>query len=207
MNTRNKIFNAALSQMAQRGYDAVSIRDIVKEVGIKESSFYNHFSSKQELLDDIFRMFVEEANLRIPNEQEVDLMVKHQPVNEIVQRRLVEYIRFWDHQLLENAWYVINMEQFKRKEAMQVALKIWNQVFELLEMIFTKLVALKKIKKVNPATLAYSYGYAMRAIQIEYELSKSNQLSTDEITSRMQHFAIQFANSLEKEKKWRFVMD
>jgi AcrR family transcriptional regulator len=50
-NHSDEIYQAALEIMAETGYHAASIRDIVRRVGIKESSFYNHYASKHELLE------------------------------------------------------------------------------------------------------------------------------------------------------------
>lgn len=52
-NTRQKILNTALGLFAKKGYDAVSVDEIAKAVGIKAPSIYNHFGSKQEILDAI----------------------------------------------------------------------------------------------------------------------------------------------------------
>lgn len=51
MTTREKILEVSLDMFAKQGYTAVSIRDICKKVGIKESSVYYHFKNKQWLLD------------------------------------------------------------------------------------------------------------------------------------------------------------
>ena len=52
-NTAQKILDAALGLFAKKGYDAVSVDEIAKAVGIKAPSIYNHFGSKQELFDAI----------------------------------------------------------------------------------------------------------------------------------------------------------
>jgi AcrR family transcriptional regulator len=52
MNTREKIFQSALSLIHRKGYHASSMRDIAKEVGLEVSSLYNHLSSKESLLID-----------------------------------------------------------------------------------------------------------------------------------------------------------
>jgi AcrR family transcriptional regulator len=44
-STKEKIFDAAVELFAERGYDGVSIRDIAKAVGIRESSVYKHFET------------------------------------------------------------------------------------------------------------------------------------------------------------------
>lgn len=54
-NTTDKIFDASIDLFAQKGYDNVSIRDIAKAVGIKESSIYKHYTSKEEILQKIIK--------------------------------------------------------------------------------------------------------------------------------------------------------
>ncbi len=57
MSTRERILLAALDQFSQRGFDAVSVRDIAYAVGIKESSLYNHFTNKQDIFDSILKEY------------------------------------------------------------------------------------------------------------------------------------------------------
>lgn len=52
-NTKAKIIDAALELFSVNGYETVSIRDIGKAVGIKESSIYYHFKNKEEILQTI----------------------------------------------------------------------------------------------------------------------------------------------------------
>lgn len=53
MKTREKIIYEALTLFSVYGYDAVTIREIASAVGIKESSIYNHFKNKQDILNKI----------------------------------------------------------------------------------------------------------------------------------------------------------
>ena len=57
MNTKEKIFDVALDLFSKKGYDSVSLREIAEEVGIKKSSIYSHYSSKEAILMDIFEYF------------------------------------------------------------------------------------------------------------------------------------------------------
>ena len=56
-NTKEMILDVALNMFSKKGYSGVSIRDICKEVGIKESSAYNHFKSKQEIFQTLCHHF------------------------------------------------------------------------------------------------------------------------------------------------------
>ena len=70
MNNKEKIFNVSIDLFSQYGYDGVSVRQIASEVGIKESSIYNHYSNKQAILNSILEYYVEEmVSDEIPLEQ------------------------------------------------------------------------------------------------------------------------------------------
>lgn len=62
MDTKTRIMDVAIHMFSERGYEAVSIRDICGEVGIKESSLYYHFRNKQDILDSLFVRFEEHVN-------------------------------------------------------------------------------------------------------------------------------------------------
>ena len=49
--------DVALNMFSERGYEAVSIRDICGEVGIKESTLYYHFKNKKDILDSLIEKF------------------------------------------------------------------------------------------------------------------------------------------------------
>jgi len=54
-NTDEKIIDAAIDLFAQKGYDNVSVRNIAAAVGIKESSIYKHYTSKEQILQKIIQ--------------------------------------------------------------------------------------------------------------------------------------------------------
>lgn len=47
---RETLLHAAVELFGSRGYDAVSLKDLTAEVGIKPPALYNHFKSKDDLL-------------------------------------------------------------------------------------------------------------------------------------------------------------
>lgn len=53
-NTKEIILLEALRLFADRGYDGVAVRDIAAQVGVKQSSLYKHYASKEEILNCIF---------------------------------------------------------------------------------------------------------------------------------------------------------
>lgn len=54
---KKKIFESAIKLFMSKGFQTVTMRDIADSVGIKQSSLYNHFKSKQEMLDTIYDFY------------------------------------------------------------------------------------------------------------------------------------------------------
>ena len=51
--TKLKIYEVALRLFAKQGYKATTMRQIAREIGIQQSAIYNHFKSKEAILDAI----------------------------------------------------------------------------------------------------------------------------------------------------------
>ena len=60
-STREALLDAALDQFSRKGFGGTSIRDLAGAVGIRASSVYKHFSSKQAILDAL----IERADERL----------------------------------------------------------------------------------------------------------------------------------------------
>jgi len=58
IGTRDRILLAAARQFRYSGFASTSLREIAREAGITAGSIYNHFSSKEEILDEVLRIGV-----------------------------------------------------------------------------------------------------------------------------------------------------
>lgn len=55
--TRQRIKEAALGLIAANGYEATTIEEIAKQAGVAKGTFFNYFSSKDELICDLQAVF------------------------------------------------------------------------------------------------------------------------------------------------------
>ena len=60
VSNKEKIFDISIDLFSQFGFDGVSVRQIASKVGIKESSIYNHYNSKESILDAILDYYIDE---------------------------------------------------------------------------------------------------------------------------------------------------
>lgn len=52
--SRDAILQSALALFAQRGYGAVRVEDVARAAGVSRTTFYNHFSEREEILAALF---------------------------------------------------------------------------------------------------------------------------------------------------------
>ena len=113
MNTKEKIFDVSLDLFSKKGYDSVSLREIADNVGIKKSSIYSHYESKEAILMDIFEYLTELFEYdELLNDDDLNLNAN----NEV---------------LLENPelFYHKGSEAIKKMFSQEKNLKIWKLIF------------------------------------------------------------------------------
>lgn len=76
ISRKEEIIAVAAQLFKEKGYNAVSMRDIANALGIKAASLYNHISGKQELLSTLVMDLAEEFTFGMD-------AVMHQNVSEI----------------------------------------------------------------------------------------------------------------------------
>lgn len=156
-STKEKIFDVSIDLFSQKGFDRVSVREIAREVGIRESSIYNHYQNKGAILDAIIDYFMSELQQSGLPEEEGDLLMDQGPevFFEVGARIYMEQI---NTPKMEKIWRLVSIEMyhnekirnFYKKELLEGPIKIW-------ESTFTRMIEKGLIKPFNPRTLAYEY--------------------------------------------------
>lgn len=194
MNNREKIVSTAIQLIAEKGYDAVSIRQITGQVGIKESSFYNHFSSKKALLVEIFNLLQKGLESSRTSKEEIEAKVKEMTLAEFMKYRLDKFLGGWSDQMAQQLWYVVSHQQYKDKKASALIVRESEKFIEMFETAFEMFMQEGKMKKENPRFLARLYGFSSRAIHLDYTYRKFAGLETDPDYKEMYLLAENFAN-------------
>jgi len=195
--TKERIFDAAVDLFSQKGFNGVSIREISRQVGIKESSFYNHYQSKEELQNAILNRFKQENLARPVPAQALGELIKTLSVEDFWKRSLTNYMDFWEPPARMKLWFVVSMEQYSNRLAGRLVLEETHRLLELLESIFQEMIVFGKVKPLNPKMLASTYGYAIRAMHLEYGILKILNKDPSELKKHMFDFVRFFADSIQ----------
>lgn len=59
VSRRDELLELAATMFADRGLRATTVRDIADSAGILSGSLYHHFSSKEEMVDEVLRTFLD----------------------------------------------------------------------------------------------------------------------------------------------------
>ena len=164
MNTKEKIFDVSLDLFSKKGYDSVSLREIAEEVGIKKSSIYSHYPSKEAILMDIFnymtRLFEEDTlinseDLNLSSNNEVLLdnpELFYHKGSEAIKEMLSEErnLKIWKLIFIQMT-HNETIRGFFQNEILVKPLKFWEEFFTILKENGT-------IRKdLNPKLLAKEY--------------------------------------------------
>lgn len=120
-DTKKVILTVALRLFSERGYDGVGIRDISKEIGIRESALYKHYSGKQDIFDsilkDIERRYQEEVSTILP-ENMTNILSGESDVREELFRISITMFNFYlKTEYGSQLRRMLTLEQYRTSEA------------------------------------------------------------------------------------------
>jgi|GEM_PF-294695 len=181
--TKIKIIEAGIEFFSKKGYSGVSVRDITKEVGIKESSLYKHFKSKEELIETIFFNFRKACVEILPPMDNLDTLIAGMSLHVFLEKGWDNFKRHMDDPINQKTWQMIYLELFRHPRAMEIyRVEVVEKTLDCLELVFAKMAEAGKIKPMmNSRVLAVEYQYPLFMMVMDYHLLKSQHESTEKI--------------------------
>lgn len=185
IETRKRILEISAGLFARSGYESVSLRQIADILGIKESSIYNHFKSKDEIRDSLFMYFRDAARRSRPPQDELDEMLKIMQPAEIF-KHIVFHVGNRIDPMLQDTAVFINYEKFRNPEAAEVYRKYMvEEPVAYYRRLIEKMAALDMIRPVESQVMAEQYNYVSLALTQEYFVLKNCGGDHDEVVRAM----------------------
>mgnify|MGYP000794118306 FL=1 len=137
--TKDKIFDTALDLFSKKGYDSVSVRTIASEVGIKESSIYNHYSSKKDILMSILNYFEEYFKGNPLDDENIRKLLEENPEEFYHQGSEMFKQQIFEEKILKimklifvQIYQIDEVKEFFLREILGGSTDFWSDVFEIL---------------------------------------------------------------------------
>jgi len=184
-STRKRILDATIRLSSQNGLLAVSVREIAREVGIKESSLYNHFQGKQALLnaalEEAERVF---SSLTLPTDA-IERMISENRPEELLRKGLIRYRDRWDDPWMSRVWILLEMEQYRNERVASIVLRETERIIRFNETLFQKMIERGVCKPCNARFLADLFSRTMLSLHRDYAICTLQNRPPGEIEQRM----------------------
>jgi AcrR family transcriptional regulator len=185
-STKIRILEVAIELFSKNGYNGSSIRDITKEVGIKESSLYKHFKNKEEILDTIFSNFQLQTDTLLPPMEMLDQIAKTMSLKQFLERGIENFLAHINNQTVQQIWRIMYIELFRHSKAQNIYHNgIMKRTIDCLELVFEKMIQQGKMAAIHPRTMATEYQHASISLILEYNMLLNEGKSTEEIMEKI----------------------
>ncbi len=185
MNKKDEILKRATELFATDGYNGVSVRTIARAAGITEGSIYNHYKSKQEILDAILQKHAKELEAAMPKSNQLIEAYDREdwkPAWAFRIKQLESSLEEVDLNIVQ----ILTSEQYRNKQASEIVLKYYiDGPIMITYDLFKHLEDRGDILPGKPMTLARAYQYPLFGMTQEYAINLSMGIDVMPVIEKM----------------------
>jgi AcrR family transcriptional regulator len=177
MSTKERILDCALNLFSQHGYEAVSVRDIARVVGVRESALYKHYANKQAIFDEIVSAAKEKMDgfyggLQSKYEKEDEWGDKVPTIDKKDFESLcMELFLFMKSDKMVAAFgRMLVMEQYHEEEMARLFHTLWvDRPVEYISHALSVMISRGELIKMDPYILAMEFYSPVFMLQFRYD--------------------------------------
>ena len=170
--TTRRVLDAAAELFAQNGYDGVPLRAIAQQAGIRESSIYNHFQSKADILETLFNEFILGVPRTRPSEEELDRLLGIMEPEEVF-KHILFHVGESVGGTLANTAMIISFEKYRNPRAAEMYYRyVIREPADYYERLILKMIARGMVKPVDARMIAEQYNYVSVTLTKEYIMAQ-----------------------------------
>ena len=168
MDRKKEIIDALLELASEKGLGNVSMQQIADKVGITKASLYNHFSSKEEIVEKMYEILRENSKRSLGVEAMNFDMMNGMPLSEILYGMVSSYKKMCLDPKMFMFYKIIMSERAINKTAAEIMVSETNVMINATKMLFYALQAKKIANFKDVDSAAYSFSMAVHSI-IDHE--------------------------------------
>ena len=174
MSKKEEIIYATLELAAEYGLKSLSMAQIAEKVGIKKPSLYNHFESKEILINEMYQLIREKSKEDI-SLNNIDY-IKNKSANEVIKSAVYNYKKMVTDEKMIKFYKVIYSERTINSEATQIIIEETNKMIEVTKILFKVLQENRKICIDNIDIAATSFAMTIHSLMdYEFDCKKVNK--------------------------------
>lgn len=173
---KQEIIRVAAQLFKEKGYSAVTMRDLATAMGMKAASLYNHISSKQEILKVIVISIAEDftngmQTIKDSNDSNITKLKKVVALHVDISSQNINGIA-----ALNNDWMHL-------EDQLEYYLKLRNEYEANFLSIIEQGITKKEIKASNPEVVVFSMLSTLRSLYLW--IPKKMELNSKELTKSL----------------------
>lgn len=168
-NRKEEIIKATLELAAENGLGTVSMQQIADRVGITKASLYNHFASREEIVEEMYEVLRNASKARNTSGGDLTAMIGDHTLKEILTGAIYSYKKMVEDPEMFLFYKIIMSERSINSAAADILVKETQTMINATKSIFYALQVkgIADFKDVDAA--AFSFTMAVHAM-IEYEM-------------------------------------
>ncbi|MBL8953039.1 MAG: TetR/AcrR family transcriptional regulator [Myxococcaceae bacterium] len=167
-DTRQNILDAALDLFSENGFFGTSMRDIAKQVGVRESALYHHFKSKDAIVHGLAQT-LGPGHARHLAELDIGAMLDAVPPRQLLEQVVQFMITSWSMPS-EQKMFRFMLSEGPRLGQHDV-LNLPAYAFEArrnISRVFVEMMRRKLIKKRDPMTVTIAFMAPLMMLRVLY---------------------------------------
>ncbi|WP_460219882.1 TetR/AcrR family transcriptional regulator [Psychroserpens sp. MEBiC05023] len=182
---KDEIINTAAKLFKEKGYSAVTMRDLATAMGIKAASLYNHINSKQDILKGIIISIAEEFTNGMH-------AVINSDVSNISKLKHIVSLHVKITANNTNGMASLNNDWMHLEDQLEYYLKLRNDYEANFLDIIKNGIAASEIKQSNPEIIMFSMLTTLRSLYLW--IPKKEDLNANDLANNLSEILIEGIN-------------
>ena len=171
---RNEIVFATLELAAEKGLGSVSMQQIANKIGITKASLYNHFSSRDEIVEAMYETIRQASKQKVVRTNiDYDALAKSGTFYEVIMKAVSSYRAIVQEPQMFLFYKLIMAERSINPAAAEIMVKETKTMIDATKVLFRSLEANGKAEFMDLDSAAFSFSMAIHSI-IDYGFDLEN---------------------------------
>lgn len=194
MDRKEEIIQATLSLATKKGLSNVSMSQIAEHIGIKKPSLYNHFKSKDEIIEATYQYLRTEAKNSLSiNEIDYTKLINGKSLKDILIGTINNYNNINMQENMLAFYKVIYAERTFNPVAAKIIVEETNRMVNATKNLFYALQAHNKINISNIDIVAKSFAMTVHAyLDFNLDLNTAKEKANNDLYEYIEWFANEF---------------
>lgn len=175
---RENIILATLELACEKGLRSISMSQIAQKAGIKKSSLYSHFSSKTEIISEMYQFLRKQANHNTGiGHFDYGNYVEGKNLKEILMGTVLSYEEMNHDQQMTMFYKIILSEKVLNPVAAEIMVSETNTMIRATKQLFYAIAAKKiaSFENIDAAALSFAMGiHSILDFRVDDEMAQSH---------------------------------